>query len=95
MLKTLPNVLKEALKKYDFEYVKYTAEYTILNAKISFIKYFKEALANNWAEEYILKKKPKELKKDKKLDIEEAIIVDNNKKEEKKSFLGMNLKNYL
>jgi hypothetical protein len=85
-LKTLQSVLEEALKKYDFEYVKYTAEYTILNAKISFIKYFKEALAKNWAEEYILKKKSKELKKEKKLEIEEATIIVNNKQEERKVF---------
>ena len=85
VLKTLPSVLKEAIKKYDFEYVKYTAEYTIINAKISLMKYFKDALVNNWAEEYILKKKNKESIKQKKLEIEEAVIIE-TPKEEKKSF---------
>lgn len=83
-LKTLPSILKDALKQYDFEYVRYTAEYTVINAKINIVKYFKDALINNWAEEYILKKKTKELKKDRKLEIEEAIIID--KKEERKVF---------
>ena len=63
-MKTLPSILKDALKQYDFEYVRYTSEYTVINAKINIIKYFKNALINNWAEEYILKKKTKELKKD-------------------------------
>ena len=85
VLKTLPSVLKEAIKKYVFEYVKYTAEYTIINAKISLMKYFKDALVNNWAEEYILKKKNKESIKQKKLEIEEAVIIE-TPKEEKKSF---------
>ncbi len=85
VLKTLPSVLKEAIKKYDFEYVKYTAEYTIINAKISLMKYFKDALVNNWAEEYILKKKNKESIKQRKLEIEEAVIIE-TPKEEKKSF---------
>lgn len=84
-LKTLPSVIKEALEKYDIEYVKYTAEYTILNSKISPMKYFKDALINNWAEEYILKKKNKESIRQKKLEIEEAVIIE-TPKEEKKSF---------
>ncbi|MBP9596683.1 MAG: hypothetical protein KBE24_07935, partial [Fusobacteriaceae bacterium] len=84
-LKTLPSILKESLKKYDFEYVKYTAEYTVINAKISLMKYFKDALINNWAEEYILKKKSKELKKQEKIEIEEAIVIE-HEKEEKKVF---------
>lgn len=83
-LKTLPSILKDALKQYDFEYVRYTSEYTVINAKINIIKYFKDALINNWAEEYILKKKTKELKKDRKLEIEEAIIIA--KEEERKVF---------
>lgn len=83
-LKTLPSILKDALKQYDFEYVRYTSEYTVINAKINIIKYFKDALINNWAEEYILKKKTKKLKKDRKLEIEEAIIIA--KEEERKVF---------
>ena len=49
------------------------------------MKYFKDALVNNWAEEYILKKKNKESIKQKKLEIEEAVIIE-TPKEEKKSF---------
>ncbi len=72
-------MIKEALKKYDYNYVKYTAEYTGLFCKTSYLKYFKEALLNNWAEEYIVKKEAKVEKKAKKIEnipsIEEAIIV--------------------
>ena len=77
-LKTLPNIIREALKKYEFDYVKYTAEYTALNAKASILKYFKEALINNWADEYIIKKKVKDIKqkeKEKEV-IEEAVVVE-------------------
>ncbi len=79
-LKTLTSVISEALKNYDYSYVKYTAEYTVLNCKVSLIKYFKEALLNNWAEEYIAKKEIKAEKKAFKLEnipvIEEAVIVE-------------------
>lgn len=77
-LKTLPNVVKEALSKYEFEFVRDTAEYTAYNAKASLLKYFKEALVNNWADEYISKKKAKENKvAAKKMEvIEEAHIVE-------------------
>ena len=77
-LKTLPNIIREALKKYEFDYVKYTAEYTALNANASILKYFKEALINNWADEYIVKKKVKDIKqkeKEKEV-IEEAVVVE-------------------
>ena len=79
-LKSLPLMIREALKKYDYNYVKYTAEYTGLFCKTSYLKYFKEALLNNWAEEYIVKKEAKAEKKAKKIEnipsIEEAIIVE-------------------
>ncbi len=84
-LKSLPLMVKEALKKYDYNYVKYTAEYTALFCKTSYLKYFKEALLNNWAEEYIAKKEAKEEKKVLKLEntssIEEAVIVESKEKE--------------
>ena len=85
-LKSLPNTINEALKKYDYKYVKYTAEYTSLLCKTSFLKYFKQALENNWADEYIVKKEvklEKQVKQAKKPLIEEAIIVDDNVKNEK------------
>ena len=58
-LKSLPLAIREALKKYEYNYVKGTAEYTALFCKTSYLKYFKEALLNNWAEEYIAKKEVK------------------------------------
>lgn len=78
--KTLPMVIREALKNNDYEYVKYTAEYTALNCKTSYIKYFKEAITHNWADEYIAKKELKIEKNTKKIqeleNIEEAILVE-------------------
>ncbi len=84
-LKSLPLAIREALKKYDYDFVKYTAEYTALFCKTSYLKYFKQALENNWAEEYIVKKESKAEKKAKiieSLTIEEAVIVENQNKSE-------------
>jgi len=81
--RTLPNVIREALKKYEYNYVKYTAEYTNLYCKTSHIKYFKDALENNWADEYITKKEIKLEKKQKDQEkiIEEAVLVEEPKEE--------------
>lgn len=80
-LKTLITVIREALKKYDYKYVQYTAEYTAFNCKASYIKYFKDALLNNWAETYIVKKETFAEKKAKKQEsiIEEAIFIEDLK----------------
>jgi hypothetical protein len=77
-LKTLGSVVEEALKTYDYKYVLYSAEYTMINAKVSLLKYFKDTLTNNWADEYIAKKIVLEEKKEplKKLNIEEATIIE-------------------
>ena len=79
--KTLPNVIRDGLKNHEFKYVKYTAEYTALFCKTSYIKYFKDALENNWADEYIAKKENKEVKKIKNNNqvIEDAILVEEAK----------------
>ena len=76
-LKTLNLTIKEALKKYDYDYVKNTAEYTAYNCKVSYMKYFKDALENNWADEFIAKKMAKTEKKlkNKEKIIEEAILI--------------------
>ena len=39
-LKSLPLTIREALKKYEYNYVKSTAEYTALFCKTSYLKYF-------------------------------------------------------
>lgn len=63
ILKSLPEIIKESLENYDFDYVKYSAEYTMINAKVNIVKYFKDTLKYNWAEEYINNKRIKESKK--------------------------------
>ncbi len=77
-LKSLPSTIREALKTYDYKYVLCSAEYTSFNCKVSLLKYFKDTLANNWAESYIANKEVREEKKAKKQKevIEEAIIVE-------------------
>ncbi len=62
-LKTLQHHIEKALKKYDFEYVKYAAEYAKIYAKTSISKYFKDTLEKNWHEEYTFDIKAKEEKK--------------------------------
>lgn len=96
-MKTLPNVIREALKNHDYKYVKYTAEYTAFQCKASYIKYFKDALLHNWAETYIAKKESIEEKKVKKNQtvIEEAVLVVEPKEELPKhnweEFLALNI----
>ena len=80
--KTLPNIIREALKKHDYSYVKYSAEYTAFFCKASYNKYFKDALQKNWADEFIAKKQLKEEKNIKKYEkdkIEEAVLIEENK----------------
>ena len=54
---SIAGIIDNALNQYDFNYVKWTAEYTGLHCKQSIKKYLSEALENNWAEEYIADKK--------------------------------------
>ena len=82
-MKTLPNVIREGLKNYDYNYVKYTAEYTAFNCKASYIKYFKDALEKRWADEFIAKKESfaeKKVKREEKI-IEEAVLVEESKED--------------
>ncbi len=66
------SIIDNALNQYDFNYVKWTAEYTGLHCKQSIKKYLSDALENNWAEEYIADKKQK-LEKNSKKEKEEQL----------------------
>ncbi|SJZ55743.1 hypothetical protein SAMN02745174_00915 [Cetobacterium ceti] len=56
-LKTLPKAIKDAIRQYGFETVKYVAEY-VTKQKVGNIRsYFLQALEKGWAEEYILSRK--------------------------------------
>lgn len=98
-LSTLTREIKKALTIYDFDYVNYTMEYTILNAKTSSLKYFKESLKNNWADEYIAKRQIKKSQKNKDMEktVEEAVVVTTPvyKKWEDFEKLEINLQNKL
>ncbi len=76
-LTTFSKEVKKALTQYDYSYVRYTMEYTLQYSKTSSMKYFKDALKNNWAEEYIAKKQNRLVKSKEKEDkIEEAVIIE-------------------
>ncbi len=77
-MKTFENFIKNSVEKHGFDYVKGTAEYTVLKKPKSYKSYLTKALEENWADEYIASKKAKENKKirqEAKV-IEEAIIVE-------------------
>lgn len=80
-LTTFSKEIKKALAQYEYSYVRYTLEYTLQYSKTSSLKYFKDALKNNWAEEYIAKRQRKSVEKDKRVEgnrqIEEAVLVEN------------------
>lgn len=56
-MKTFESFIKNSIEKYGFDYVIWTAEYTIIKKPTSYKSYMLKALENNWADEYIAKKK--------------------------------------
>ncbi len=79
-MKTFESFIKNSVEKYGFDYVIWTAEYTIIKKPTSYKSYLLKALENNWADEYIAKKK---VKKEKNIDMENAIIIETENKQEK------------
>ena len=65
-MKTFEGFIKNSVEKHGFDYVKHTAEYTIMKKPSSYKSYLLKALEGNWADEYIAQKKSKENKKNKK-----------------------------
>lgn len=80
---SIVNVIDEALNQYDFNYVKWTAEYTATHCKQSIKKYLADALEYNWAEEYIADKKHKLEKNSKKQKEEQLKLTLVNEEIEK------------
>lgn len=78
VMKTIEKFIEDAINKYGYEYVFYTCEYVVMQNPVSFKAYLTKALKENYADEYIAKKKIKEQKKvveKPKEVIEEANIV--------------------
>lgn len=78
VMKTIEKFIEDAINKYGYEYVFYTCEYVVMKNPVSFKAYLTKALKENYADEYIAKKKIKEQKKvieEPKEVIEEANIV--------------------
>lgn len=62
-LKTMPGTIKDAIRQYGFEYVKYTAEYMSKNKVTKIRSYFIQALEKGWAENFMTIEKSKSQKK--------------------------------
>lgn len=62
-LKTMPGTIKDAIRQYGFEYVKYTAEYLSKNKVTKIRSYFMQALEKGWAEQFMAVEKDKSKKK--------------------------------
>lgn len=77
-MKTMEKFIEESIKKYGYEYVLYTCEYVVMKNPLSFKGYLTKALTENYADEYIAKKKLKEQKKIEEIKevIEEAIVIN-------------------
>lgn len=77
-MKTMEKFIEESIKKYGYEYVLYTCEYVVMKNPSSFKGYLTKALTENYADEYIAKKKLKEQKKIEEIKevIEEAIVIN-------------------
>lgn len=61
-LKTMPKLIKDGIKIYGLEYIKYVAEYMKLHKVGNIRSYFLKALENGWADDYVAKKKQAENK---------------------------------
>ena len=78
-MKTMESFINDSVKKYGFDYVKFTSEYVSIKKPKSYKNYLAQALENNWADEYIAGKKLKEqkvVKEEPKEIIEEAVIMN-------------------
>lgn len=66
-LKTMYGTIKDSIRQYGFEYVKYTAEYMNKNKVTKIRSYFVQALENGWAENFMMIEKNKSKKKEQQL----------------------------
>ena len=89
-INSLRELLDGALNQYDFNYVKWTAEYTAIHCKQSIKKYLGDALENNWAEEYIADKKQREERSKRKNNEQQLKLTLENEEIEKTKVLDEN-----
>ncbi len=79
VMKTIESFITDSVKKHNYDYVKNTAEYTVMNNPKNYKSYMAQALEKNWADEYISKKqmKEKKLAKEESIEtIEEAVVIN-------------------
>lgn len=75
-LKTMPKTIKDSIRQYGFEYVKYTAEYLTKNKVTKIRSYFIQSLEKGWAENYMLIEKSKgQKKKEKQLTLDTVNVA--------------------
>lgn len=80
-LKTMSGTIKDAIRQYGFEYVKYTAEYMSKNKVTKIRSYFMQALEKGWAENFMTIEKSKEKKKKEEQLTFNTIEMQNSQKE--------------
>ncbi|WP_047396387.1 hypothetical protein [Cetobacterium sp. ZOR0034] len=56
-LKTLPKVIKDGIRQYGFEHIKFVAEYIKVQKVSNIRSYMIQALSKGWAEDYITQQK--------------------------------------
>lgn len=84
-LKTMHKTIKDSIRQYGFEYVKYTAEYLTKNKVTKIRSYFVQALEKNWAENYMVIEKNKiKIKQEKQLTLNTREMLNNKITDEKK-----------
>lgn len=97
-LKTMYGTIKDSIRQYGFEYVKYTAEYMSKNKVTKIRSYFVQALENGWAENFMTIEKNKSNKKEQQLTFNTMEIhnssVENNQNQENDKILQAKNKLY-
>ncbi|MGL6114006.1 replication initiator protein A [Cetobacterium sp. SF1] len=83
-LKTIPKLIKDAIKAYGMETVEAVAEYMKLHKVSNIRSYFSQALEKGWADEYILTKKKLKDREEKKLEQKSLDLIEINPFEEEK-----------
>ncbi len=92
-LKTLPKVIKDGIRQYGFEHIKFVAEYIKVQRVSNIRSYMIQALSKGWAEDYILQQKKNTAEKAKNnnlklLEIDTEVLAE--KRIDENKFLEIN-----
>lgn len=79
--KTLKDFIEKYYNKFGYDYVRYNIAYTNLNSSKAYVGFLKNALKNNWGEEWKIKQEYKQKEERKKRELKE---IEKKKEEELK-----------